>query len=107
MANLIVHWKLHKFKKYLQKQPHTVSLIWIQSYCNTFFVTISAFHNQEEKGSNKNKHFIKMLSKETRTRGSEMPQKAGCARNIDGQTNRQKMDKRTDGSTPISKATQL
>ena len=34
-----------------------------------------------------------------------MPRKAGCAGNIDGQTNRQKMDKRTDGSTPISKAT--
>ena len=27
------------------------------------------------------------------TRGSEMPQKAGCAGNIDGQTNRQKMNK--------------
>ena len=39
------------------------------------------------------------------TRGSEMPQKAGCAGNIDGQTNRQKMDKRRDGSTPMSVAT--
>ena len=34
-----------------------------------------------------------------------MPQQAGCAGNIDGETNGQKMDKRTDGSTPISKAT--
>ena len=34
-----------------------------------------------------------------------MSQKAGCAGNIDGQTNGQKMDKRTDGSTPIPKAT--
>ena len=35
------------------------------------------------------------------TRGSEMPQKAGCAGNIDGQTK----NGQTDGSTPISKAT--
>ena len=34
-----------------------------------------------------------------------MPQKAGCTGNIDGQTNGQKLDKQTDGSTPISKAT--
>ena len=34
-----------------------------------------------------------------------MPQKAGCAGNTDEQTNGQKMDKRTDGSTLILKAT--
>ena len=36
-----------------------------------------------------------------------MPQMAGCAGNIDGQTNKQKMDKRTHRITPISKATKL
>ena len=36
-----------------------------------------------------------------------MPQKAGCAGHTDGQTNGQKMDKQTDESTPISKATKL
>ena len=48
---------------------------------------------------------LSLLLMEEKTRSLEMSQKAGCAENIDRQTNGQKMDKRTDGSTPTSKAT--